>query len=311
MSRIVIATRRSPLALWQANFVAESLREKAGCEVELLPMVTQGDRILDAPLARIGGKGLFVKEIEEALLDGRAHLAVHSLKDVPTALPEGLVLGAILAREDPRDALCAPRHRHLDALPAGARVGTSSLRRRAQLLARRPDLEVVEIRGNVGTRLSKLEGEVDAVILARAGLVRLGLEDRITEEIATERMLPAVGQGALAVEIRADDEETTRLVGLLEDVDTRDAVRAERALLAHLEGSCQIPLAAHARIEGENLHLQARVGRPDGSLILEAAGHGLRKDAEAIGVHAAERLLAAGAGEILAELLGRHVGLPH
>lgn len=309
--KLVVATRKSPLALWQANHVAQALRETAGCEVELLPLVTQGDRILDAPLARIGGKGLFVKEIEEALLEGRADLAVHSLKDVPTVLPPGLVLGAILEREDPRDALCAPRHQRLDALPQGARVGTSSLRRRAQLLARRPDLEVVEIRGNVGTRLSKLEGEVDAVILARAGLVRLGLEERITETIPAEVMLPAVGQGALAVEIREDDETTKRLLERLEHPETRDAVRAERALLARLEGGCQIPLAAHAVVEGARLRLEARVAQPDGSRLLVAEAEGEREQAEAIGVRAAEELLAQGADEILAALMDKSVGLPH
>lgn len=310
MKPLVIATRRSPLALWQAEFVGRAL-ESFGRKVELLPLVTQGDRILDAPLSRVGGKGLFVKEIEEALLDGRADLAVHSLKDVPTKLPDGLVLGAILEREDPRDALCAPAHRTLESLPAGARVGTSSLRRRAQLLALRPDLRVVEIRGNVGTRMSKLEGEVDAVILAAAGLRRLGLEDRITEVIAPEALLPAVGQGALAVEIREGDDETAALVRRLEHADTRDAVRAERALLARLEGGCQIPLAAHAEVEGDRLRLRARVGRVDGSLLLEAEGEGTRAEAEAIGVRAAEELLARGADEILASLEGARVGLPH
>lgn len=310
MKPLVIATRKSPLALWQASFVARAL-ESFGRKVELLPLVTQGDRILDAPLSRVGGKGLFVKEIEEALLGGRADLAVHSLKDVPTKLPDGLVLGAILEREDPRDALCAPAHRTLESLPAGARVGTSSLRRRAQLLALRPDLRVVEIRGNVGTRMSKLEGEVDAVILAAAGLRRLGLEDRITEVIAPEALLPAVGQGALAVEIREGDDETAALVRRLEHADTRDAVRAERALLARLEGGCQIPLAAHAEVEGDRLRLRARVGRVDGSLLLEAEGEGTRAEAEAIGVRAAEELLARGADEILASLEGARVGLPH
>jgi hydroxymethylbilane synthase len=307
---LVIATRRSPLALWQANFVARAL-ESAGRKVELLPLVTQGDRILDAPLSRVGGKGLFVKEIEEALLDGRADLAVHSLKDVPTRLPDGLVLGAILEREDPRDALCAPVHRTLEALRAGARVGTSSLRRRAQLLALRPDLRVEEIRGNVGTRMAKLEGELDAVILAAAGLRRLGLEDRITEVLAPDRLLPAVGQGALAVEIREGDEETAELVRRLEHAETRDAVRAERALLARLEGGCQIPLAAHAEVEGDRLRLRARVGRVDGTHLLEAEAEGPRAEAEANGVRAAEDLLARGADEILASLEGARVGLPH
>ena len=310
MRPLVIATRRSPLALWQAKFVARAL-ESFGRRVELLPLVTQGDRILDAPLSRVGGKGLFVKEIEEALLDGRADLAVHSLKDVPVELPEGLVLGAILEREDPRDALCAPVHRVLDALPAGARVGTSSLRRRAQLLARRPDLEVVEIRGNVGTRLSRLDRDLDAVILASAGLRRLGMEDRITQLLPPDVLLPAVGQGALAVEIRAHDEETAALVRRLDHSDTRDAVRAERALLARLEGGCQIPVAAHAEVAGDRLRLRARVGRLDGSLLLEADVEGSRAEAEALGVRAAEDLLGRGGDQILAALEGVRVGLPH
>jgi hydroxymethylbilane synthase len=311
MKPLVIATRRSPLALWQAEHVAELLRETSGREVELLPLVTTGDKILDVPLARVGGKGLFVKEIEEALLDGRADLAVHSLKDVPTAFPPGLILGAVLEREDPRDALCSPRFGGLDALPEGAKVGTSSLRRRSQLLALRPDLELVDIRGNVQTRLGKLADEVDAVVLAHAGLLRLDLADRVTEVIESERMLPAVGQGALAVEIRDGDEETQALVARLVHPDTLAAVTAERALLGHLEGSCQIPLAAYATVRDGRLSLVARIGKLDGSLLLEARAAGAVEGAEALGIEAGEELLAQGGRAILDELIGQTVGVPH
>lgn len=308
--KLVIATRRSPLALWQAEHVAEKLRQ-AGYQVEILPLVTTGDRILDTPLSRVGGKGLFVKEIEEALFDGRADLAVHSLKDVPTRLPDGLTLGAILERDDPRDALCAPRHRSLDELPQGAKVGTSSLRRTAQLRALRPDLEIVTIRGNVQTRLGKLEGEVDAVLLASAGLRRLGLDERITELIEPERMLPAVGQGALAVEIREGDERVAEAVGVLDHRETHLAARAERALLGRLEGGCQVPVGAFAQLHGDRLQLHGLIGSPDGKRILRVEEDGPAENAEAIGLAAAEGLLGLGGGEILAKLQGMVVGVPH
>jgi len=308
---LVIATRRSALALWQAEHVAERLREATGRQVELLTLVTTGDKILDVPLARVGGKGLFVKEIEEALLDGRADLAVHSLKDVPTFFPPGLVLGAITEREDPRDALCAPRHGALDALPSGARVGTSSLRRRAQLLALRPDLEVVDVRGNVQTRLSKTDGDVDAVILAYAGLKRLGLQERVTEVLPIARSLPAIGQGALAIEIREGDAEMIEAMRALEHDATRAAVTAERALLATLEGGCQVPIAGHATVEGDRVSLQGLVASLEGATVLRVTEEGPVAEAEAIGVRAARRLEELGARKILDAIEGMSVGRPH
>lgn len=311
MKPLVIATRRSPLAMWQAEHVAARLRALSGRPVELLQIVTQGDRILDVPLARVGGKGLFVKEIEEALLDGRAHLAVHSLKDVPTALPPGLTLGAILEREDPRDALCSPRHGSLARLPQGARVGTSSLRRQCQLLALRPDLQLVTVRGNVQTRLSKADAELDAVVLAYAGLRRLGLADRATEVLPEDRSIPAIGQGALAIEIRAGDAEIVALCEKLEHAATRAAVTAERALLAGLEGGCQVPIAGHATLAGDHLTLHSLVGRPDGTQVLRDVRTGAAADAASIGSAAAEALLSQGARSILDELSGVTVGAPH
>lgn len=297
--------------MWQAEHVAERLRAATGREVELLPLVTTGDKILDVPLAKVGGKGLFVKEIEEALLDGRADLAVHSLKDVPTVFPPGLVLGAITEREDPRDALCAPRHRTLDALPQGARVGTSSLRRRAQLLAVRPDLEVVDVRGNVQTRLSKTDADVDAVILAYAGLRRLALGDRATEVLDVDRSLPAIGQGALAIEIRDGDAETADAIRTLEHPATRAATTAERALLAALEGGCQVPIAGHATVAGDDVALRGLVASIDGTTVLRVEEKGRVADAEAIGRRAAERLEAMGARKILDAIVGMTVGRPH
>ncbi|HEY0839712.1 MAG TPA: hydroxymethylbilane synthase [Vulgatibacter sp.] len=308
---LVIATRRSALAMWQAEHVADRLRAATGRQVDLLPLVTTGDKILDVPLARVGGKGLFVKEIEEALLDGRADLAVHSLKDVPTAFPPGLVLGAITEREDPRDALCAPRHRTLDSLPKGARVGTSSLRRRAQLLALRPDLEVVDVRGNVQTRLSKTDGDVDAVVLAFAGLRRLGLEARVTEVLPIDRSLPAIGQGALAIEIRAGDPEVAEFVRALEHAETHAAVTAERALLAALEGGCQVPIAGHATVDGGELTMRGLVASLDGTTLLRVEEKGDAADAEAIGLRAAERLEGMGARKILDAIAWMTVGRPH
>jgi len=310
MKPLVIATRRSALATWQAEHIAARLRALTGREVELLPLVTTGDKILDVPLARVGGKGLFVKEIEEALLDGRADLAVHSLKDVPTQLPDGLVLGAMTEREDPRDAICSPRFRALDALPKGGRLGTSSLRRQAQLKALRPDLEIVNVRGNVQTRLSKTEGEVDAVVLAYAGLIRLGMKEVATEVLDPERSLPAIGQGVLGIEIREGDAALTEIVAGLEHAPTRAAATAERALLAHLEGGCQVPIAGHATLEDGELILRALVATPDGSTILREERRGPPEQAAELGVAAAEALLARGAGTILAELVDPQGG-PH
>lgn len=311
MKPLVIATRRSALALWQANHVGRLLSDLVGRPYELLELVTKGDKILDVPLARVGGKGLFVKEIEDALLDGRADLAVHSLKDVPTVLPPGLVLGAIPAREDPRDAVCSPRHGTLSAIPAGGRVGTSSLRRQCQLKAARPDLEVVSIRGNVATRLARADDDLDAVLLAYAGLKRLGLGERATEVLAVERSLPAIGQGALAVEIREGDPDLGPLVARIDHRETRVAVTAERALLAHLEGGCQVPIAAHARVAGDRVALDALVGRPDGTVVHRVHREGAAADADALGVSAAEELLGLGADRILAELQDAVVGRPH
>jgi len=300
-----IATRRSPLALWQAEHVAARLRAAhPGLTVELVPMVTRGDRILDSPLARIGGKGLFVKELERALLEGRADIAVHSMKDVPVALPPGLVIGAILEREDPRDALVARAPGlDLDTLPKGARVGTSSLRRQCQLRARRPDLEVLDLRGNVGTRLARLdEGRYDAIVLAAAGLRRLGEARRITRPLAPEELLPAIAQGAIGVECRADDAPLRALLAPLEDGPTRICVEAERAFNARLGGGCQVPLAAHAVLERDVILVRGLVGRPDGTELVEGVVSGRPEDAGLLGRALAEDLLARGADRILAAL---------
>lgn len=311
MKPLVIATRRSALARWQADHIEKRLRELTGRDVEQLLIVTKGDKILDVPLAMVGGKGLFVKEIEEALLDGRADIAVHSLKDVPTFFPEGLVLGAVTEREDPRDALCSPKYKTLDALPIGAKVGTSSLRRQAQLKALRPDLDLVNVRGNVQTRLSKTETECDGVILAYAGLKRLGLADQATDILSIERSLPAIGQGALGIEIREGDPVMGPIVAMLDHPETRAATTAERTLLAKLEGGCQVPIAAYATVEGGMLHLKGLVGRADGSEILYVERSGPMAEAEQVGLAAAEELLALGAGQILSEIVGTKVGVPH
>lgn len=300
-----IATRRSPLALWQAEHVrACLLATHPGLRVELLPLSTQGDRILDVPLAKIGGKGLFVKELETALLEGQADLAVHSMKDVPMDFPPGLGIGAILTREDARDALVSNTAGALETLPSGARVGTSSLRRRCQLRALRPDLQVLDLRGNVNTRLRKLdEGEYDAIVLASAGLLRLGLGERIRMRLPPATSLPAVGQGAIGVEIRADDAQLQALLAPLDDADCADCVRAERAMNAALQGGCQVPIAGHATIDADDsLWLRGLVGSDDGRHIVRAEIRGARADAERLGSELAQRLLAAGADAILREL---------
>ena len=301
---IRIATRKSPLAMWQAEHVAAALRAAhPGLRVELLGMSTQGDRILDTPLAKIGGKGLFVKELEQGMLEGSADIAVHSMKDVPVELPEGLHLPVIMAREDPRDALVSTRFETLDALPAGARVGTSSLRRQCQLLEARPDLELQPLRGNVNTRLRKLdEGEYDAIILAAAGLIRLGFRDRIRAFLAPEQSLPAIGQGAVGIECRADDERVNALIAPLHDERTAARVRAERAMNHRLEGGCQVPIAGHALLDGDRLWLRGLVGSVDGEVIIRGEIRGAAADAETLGVTLAERLLADGADEILRAL---------
>ena len=309
MSRkLTIATRESPLALWQAEYVrSELLRTHPDLEVVLLGMTSRGDKLLDVPLAKVGGKGLFVKELETALLDGSADIAVHSMKDVPMAFPEGLALGVICEREDSRDAFVSNHHQTLEALPAGSVVGTSSLRRECQLRARRPDLEVKFLRGNVNTRLAKLDaGEYDAIILASAGLIRLGFESRIAQRISADDSLPAGGQGAVGIELRADDEQTLALLQALHDEPTAQRVTAERAMNRRLEGGCQVPIACFAELgaDGSALHLRGLVGRPDGSLLLRAEASAPPAQAEQLGIAVAEDLLAQGAGAILADVYG-------
>lgn len=296
-----IATRKSPLALWQAEHVAARLREvEPGLETELVQMTTQGDRILDAPLAKVGGKGLFVKELEQGMLEGRADIAVHSMKDMPVQLPEGLCIAAILTREDPRDALVSNRFHSLDELSAGARIGTSSLRRQCQVKALLPGAEIFHLRGNVNTRLAKLDlGEYDAILLAAAGLKRLGFGHRIREELPLEKSLPAIGQGAIGVECREDDSGLRAVLQRLHDVETACCVAAERALNERLEGGCQVPIAGHATLEGGGLYLRGLVGAPDGMLILRGERRGAAEEAKALGVALAEELLARGADRIL------------
>lgn len=310
MSRkLTIATRESPLALWQAEFVQSALmRAHPGLEVQLLGMTSRGDRLLDVPLAKVGGKGLFVKELEAALLDGTADIAVHSMKDVPMEFPASLGLGAICEREDPSDAFVSNDYSALNDLPEGAVVGTSSLRRECQLRERRPDLQVKFLRGNVNTRLRKLdEGEYDAIILASAGLTRLGFGERIGERMTMESSLPAGGQGAVGIELRDEDSEILSLLQVLHDEPTARRVTAERAMNRHLEGGCQVPIACYAEFvaAGEQLRLRGLVGKPDGSLLLRAEASALSGEAEQLGVQVAEDLLAQGAGAILAEVYGR------
>ena len=300
-----IATRKSQLALWQAEHVRERLlAEHPGLRVELLPLSTQGDRILDVPLAKIGGKGLFVKELETAMLEGRADLAVHSMKDVPMEFPPELGLGAILAREDPLDAFVSNAYATLDALPEGARGGTSSLRRQCQLRALRPDLRILDLRGNVNTRLRKLDdGEYDAIVLASAGLLRLGMAGRIRAHIPATVSLPAVGQGAIGIEIRNDDAALRALLAPLDDADCGDCVRAERAMNRALQGGCQVPIAGFAVIDGAGeLWLRGLVGSNDGTRTVRAEARGPRAEAERIGAGLGATLLAQGADAILREL---------
>ncbi len=301
---IRIATRKSPLAMWQAEHVADALRAAhPGLHVEILGMSTQGDKILDTPLAKIGGKGLFVKELEARMLEGDADIAVHSMKDVPVELPQGLHLPVIMQREDPRDAFVSNHYAHLDDLPEGAVVGTSSLRRQCQLADRRPDLVLKSLRGNVNTRLRKLdEGEYDAVILAAAGLIRLGFGERIRTAIDPGDSLPAIGQGAVGIECRSDDARVNALIAPLHHTDTADRVRAERAFNARLEGGCQVPIGGHAVLQGDQLWLRGLVGAVDGSEIIRGEIRGPREQAEALGVALAEELLARGAREILQAL---------
>ena len=303
---IRIATRKSALALWQAEYVKARLEAAhPGLRVTLVPMVSRGDKLLDSPLSKIGGKGLFVKELETALLENEADIAVHSMKDVPMDFPEGLGLFCICEREDPRDAFVSNTYPSLEALPAGSIVGTSSLRRQAQLLTRRPDLEIRFLRGNVNTRLAKLDaGEYDAIILAAAGLIRLGFEDRITSAISVDDSLPAGGQGAVGIECRSADSEIHALLEPLHHADTSSRVTAERALNKHLNGGCQVPIACYAVLEGEQLWLRGLVGEPSGGRLISAEARAPSADAEALGVRVAEDLLAQGAEEILKAVYG-------
>lgn len=305
---IVIATRESPLALWQAYFVRDALKQAhPGLEVGLLGMTSRGDQMLDVPLAKVGGKGLFVKELETALLDQRAHIAVHSMKDVPMAFPEGLELAVICEREDPADAFVSNHFENFEALPEGSIVGTSSLRRECQLRERRPDLKVNFLRGNVNTRLRKLdEGEYDAIILACAGLLRLGMGDRIRSRLPVSQSLPAGGQGAVGIELRSDDIRSRDLLAPLHHAATAQRVQAERALNRRLNGGCEVPIAAFAEhIDGDQLWLRGLVGRPDGTQILRAQERGSRHEPEALGMRVAEMLLEAGAEAILAQVYAR------
>lgn len=303
-STLRIATRKSPLALWQAEHVKTRLMQAhEGLDVELVTFTTKGDKILDTPLAKIGGKGLFVKELEVALLDGRADIAAHSIKDVPMEFPEGLFLATILEREEPCDAFVSNKIDSVQKLPIGATVGTCSLRRKSQLLSKRPDLKIKDLRGNVNSRLEKLDnGDYDAIILACAGLVRLDMADRIKQRISSSWILPAVGQGAVGLEAREGDEETLNLISVLQHEDTADRVTAERALNKRLEGGCQVPIASYAMLDGDTLHLQALVGEPDGSLIIQGDVSGHRSEAEALGEKLADDLLSRGAKEILDKL---------
>ncbi|WCE29641.1 hydroxymethylbilane synthase [Vibrio sp. SCSIO 43137] len=305
---IRIATRKSPLAMWQAYYVRDALQAAhPGLEVELVTMVTKGDIILDTPLAKVGGKGLFVKELEVAMLEGRADLAVHSMKDVPVAFPEGLGLVTICEREDPRDAFVSNTYNSIDELPEGSVVGTCSLRRQCQLKESRPDLVVKELRGNVNTRLAKLDaGEYDAIILASAGLKRLEMEERIKSFIEPEQSLPAVGQGAVGIECRLDDERLIKLLEPLNHKDTADRVRCERAMNIRLEGGCQVPIGSYSILEGDEIWLRALVGEPDGSKVVRGELRGHRDDAEKMGVQLAEQLLDEGAKEILDKLYSEH-----
>lgn len=305
--RIVrIATRNSPLAMWQAEHVKSRLLALHDhIEVELVAMKTRGDVLLDTPLAKVGGKGLFVKELEQGMLEGRADIAVHSMKDVPVEFPDGLHLPVICQREEPHDAFVSNHYDSIDDLPHGAKLGTSSLRRECQARTRRPDLDVLPLRGNVNTRLRKLdEGQFDAIILAMAGLQRLGFHDRIRNAMTPEQSLPAIGQGALGIETRIDDEEMNALIAPLHDRLTAITVTAERALNRRLAGGCQVPIAGYAMLEGDEVWLRGLVGRPDGTQTLYAEKRGPAADADAIGVAVAEMLLAQGADKILSDVYG-------
>ena len=299
-----IATRKSPLALWQAEYIRDRLLElNEGLQIELVKMVTQGDKILDTPLAKVGGKGLFVKELETGMLNGDADIAVHSMKDVPVEFPPGLHLAVICEREDPRDAFVSNNFDTIEDLPEGATVGTSSLRRQCQIRAWRPDIKIADLRGNVNTRLQKLDdGNYDAIILASAGLKRLGFDDRINAYLDTTICLPAIGQGAVGVECRSDDARIHALIEPLNDIVTSTCVRAERAMNHRLEGGCQVPIAGYATLDGDNIYMRGLVGRPDGTEVVKGEISGAAADAETLGTTLADDLLSRGAREILAEV---------
>jgi hydroxymethylbilane synthase len=301
---IRIATRQSPLALWQAEHVAYRLQQAfPGLKTELVKMVTRGDKILDAPLAKVGGKGLFVKELEQGMLEGTADIAVHSMKDVPVEFPEGLHLAVILDREDPTDAFVSNNYRNLAELPVNARIGTSSLRRQCQIKEKFPHAEILSLRGNVNTRLAKLDaGEYDAIILASAGLKRLGMGDRITTQLSPDESLPAMGQGAIGIECRTDDADIHSYLAVLHDAGTSIRVTAERAMNARLNGGCQVPIAGFAEILGNQIFMRGLVGCPDGSIIYRAEATSPIDQAEQLGMRIADDLLAQGAENILREL---------
>lgn len=303
--KIRIATRKSPLALWQANFVKQNLLlAHKDLTVELIPMVTQGDIILDSPLSKIGGKGLFVKQLEQAILNNEADIAVHSIKDIPAQFPEGLMLAAICQRDEVRDAFVANKYASLNDLPKGAIVGTSSLRRQCQLRSHFSHLIIKDLRGNVGTRLNKLDdGQYDAIILASVGLKRLSLEHRITQYIGTDLMLPAVGQGAIGIESRTDDKQILDIISVLDDKKSRACIQAERAMNNALQGGCQVPIAGYCRLNNDELTLQGLVGRVDGSKIIKQQITGFINEAESLGEKLAKQLLNQGADLILTELL--------
>ena len=303
-AQIIIGTRGSKLALWQADYVEQRLREEyPGLQVTQKRISTKGDRILDVPLAKIGGKGLFTKELEEEMLSGSIDLAVHSLKDMPAKVPDGLMIAAVTKRLDPGDALVSNRFSSFSELPQGARVGTSSLRRRAQLLCARPDLTMIDLRGNVNTRLRKLdEGEYDAIVLAVAGLKRLGFADRIREVLPQTMVLPAVGQGALAIETRADDKETRDMLAFLRDDETICCAEAERSFLARVEGGCQVPVGVYATAKGDDLKVEAVIAALDGRRSYRGTVNGAKADAAKLGKGLAEKLLNEGGAKILQEL---------
>jgi hydroxymethylbilane synthase len=303
VSVLRIATRQSRLALWQAQHVAAQLRAAhPGLAVELVPMTTQGDRVTDRPLAQVGGKGLFIKELEIAIAEGRADIAVHSMKDVPSDMPPGMILAAMLSRADPHDAFVSLRHASFRMLPQGARVGTSSPRRQCQLKYARPDLQLLTLRGNVETRLRKLDEQYDAIVLAAAGLIRLGLEDRITHRFDLEQFVPAVGQGVIGVECRADDARSIELARALNDELAWQCCETERAFALRLQGSCQSPIAAHAQVSAGQVQLRGVIGSPDGQEIYRGVHSGAVADRQAVGIALAERLLDAGARPLLEKL---------